>query len=154
MPLREKIDDEYKNALKSKDKNKISTYRLILSGLKDLDIQNRSGPNKKDTDDDDIKKLLRKMIKQRTESIEIYKKNNRQDLLQIEENEVKIMSEYLPKQLSEDDTKKLCEEVINKINASSLKDMGKAMGELKKNHSNSVDFSLAGKIIKEILNKK
>ena len=101
MALREKIDDEYKNALKSKDKNKISTYRLILSGLKDLDIQNRSGPNKKDTDDDDIKKLLRKMIKQRTESIEIYKKNNRQDLLQIEENEVKIMSEYLPKQLSE-----------------------------------------------------
>jgi uncharacterized protein YqeY len=154
MSLREKIDDEYKNALKSKDKNKISTYRLILSGLKDLDIQNRSGPNKKDTDDEDIKKLLRKMIKQRTESIEIYKKNNRQDLLQIEENEVKIMSEYLPKQLSEDDTKKLCEEVINKINASSLKDMGKAMGELKKNHSDSVDFSLAGKIIKEILNKK
>ena len=154
MSLREKIDDEYKNALKSKDKNKISTYRLILSGLKDLDIQNRSGPNKKDTDDDDIKKLLRKMIKQRTESIEIYKKNNRQDLLQIEENEVNIMSEYLPKQLSEDDTKKLCEEVINKINASSLKDMGKAMGELKKNHSDSVDFSLAGKIIKEILNKK
>jgi len=154
MSLREKIDDEYKNALKSKDKNKISTYRLILSGLKDLDIQNRSGPNKKDTDDDDIKKLLRKMIKQRTESIEIYKKNNRQDLLQIEENEVKIMSEYLPKQLSEDDTKKLCEEVINKINASSLKDMGKVMGELKKNHSDSVDFSLAGKIIKEILNKK
>ena len=154
MSLREKIDDEYKNALKSKDKNKISTYRLILSGLKDLDIQNRSGPNKKDTDDDDIKKLLRKMIKQRTESIEIYKKNNRQDLLQIEENEVKIMSEYLPKQLSEDDTKKLCEEVINKINASSLKDMGEAMGELKKNHSDSVDFSLAGKIIKEILNKK
>ena len=154
MSLREKIDDEYKHALKSKDKNKISTYRLILSGLKDLDIQNRSGPNKKDTDDDDIKKLLRKMIKQRTESIEIYKKNNRQDLLQIEENEVKIMSEYLPKQLSEDDTKKLCEEVINKINASSLKDMGKAMGELKKNHSDSVDFSLAGKIIKEILNKK
>ena len=154
MSLREKIDDEYKNALKSKDKNKISTYRLILSGLKDLDIQNRSGPNKKDTDDDDIKKLLRKMIKQRTESIEIYKKNNRQDLLQIEENEVNIMSEYLPKQLSEDDTKKLCEEVINKINASSLKDMGKVMGELKKNYSDSVDFSLAGKIIKEILNKK
>ena len=154
MSLREKIDDEYKNALKSKDKNKISTYRLILSGLKDLDIQNRSGPNKKDTDDEDIKKLLRKMIKQRTESIEIYKKNNRQDLLQIEENEVKIMSEYLPKQFNEDDTKKLCEQVINKINASSLKDMGKVMGELKKNHSDSVDFSLAGKIIKEILNKK
>ena len=154
MSLKQTIENEYKNALKSKDKNKISTYRLILSGLKDLDIQNRSGPNKKDTDDNDIKKLLRKMIKQRTESIEIYKKNNRHDLLQIEENEVEIMSNYLPKLLSEDDTKKLCEEVINKINASSLKDMGKAMGELKKNHSDSVDFSVAGKIIKEILNKK
>ena len=154
MSLREKIDDEYKNALKSKDKNKISTYRLILSGLKDLDIQNRSGPNKKDTDDEDIKKLLRKMIKQRTESIEIYKKNNRRDLLEVEENEVNIMLEYLPKQMSEDDTKKLCEEIINKINALSLKDMGKVMGELKKNYSDSLDFSLAGKIIKEILNKK
>ena len=154
MSLREKIENEYKNALKSKDKNKISTYRLILSGLKDLDIQNRSGPNKKDTDDEDIKKLLRKMIKQRTESIEIYKKNNRRDLLEVEENEVNIMLEYLPKQMSEDDTKKLCEEIINKINALSLKDMGKVMGELKKNYSDSLDFSLAGKIIKEILNKK
>ena len=154
MSLREKIDDEYKNALKSKDKNNISTYRLILSGLKDLDIQNRSGPIKKDTDDDDIKKLLRKMIKQRTESIEIFKKNNRHDLLQIEENEVKIMSEYLPKQLNEDDTKKLCEKVINKINASSLKDMGKVMGELKKKHADEIDFSKAGFLLKELLNKK
>ena len=107
MSLREKIEDEYKNALKSKDKNKISTYRLILSGIKDLDIQNRSGPNKKNTDDEDVKKLLKKMIKQRTESIEVYKNNNRQDLLQIEQDEVNIMSEYLPKQLSEEDTKKL-----------------------------------------------
>ena len=94
------------------------------------------------------------MIKQRTESIEIYKKNNRRDLLEVEENEVNIMLEYLPKQMSEDDTKKLCEEIINKINALSLKDMGKVMGELKKNYSDSLDFSLAGKIIKEILNKK
>ena len=93
------------------------------------------------------------MIKQRTESIEIYKKNNRQDLLEIEENEVNIMSEYLPKQLSEDDTKKLCEGVINKINASSLKDMGKVMGELKKKHSDTIDFSKAGTSLKELLNK-
>ena len=154
MSLKEKIDNEYKNALKSKDKNKISTYRLILSGLKDLDIQNRSGPNKKKTDDEDIKKLLKKMIKQRTESIEIYKKNNRKDLLEIEQNEVDIMMEYLPKQMSEDDTKKLCEEVVKKTNASSLKDMGKVMGELKNNYAESIDFSLAGKIIKEILNNK
>ena len=152
MKLREKIEGEYKNALKLKDKNKISTYRLILSGVKDLDIQNRSGPNKKDTDDEDIKKLLKKMIKQRNESIDVYKKNNRQDLLEIEQNEVDIMSNYLPKQLSEEDTKKLCEEIIKKLNASSVKDMGKVMGELKKNNADSLDFSLAGKIIKGILN--
>ena len=153
MKLREKIEDEYKNALKLKDKNKISTYRLILSGIKDLDIQNRSGPNKKNTDDEDIKKLLKKMIKQRNESIEVYKKNNRQDLLEIEHNEVEIMSNYLPKQLSVEDTRKLCEEIIKKFNASSVKDMGKVMGELKKKNADSIDFSLAGKIIKEILNK-
>ena len=96
MPLKDKIDTDYKNALKSKDKIQISTYRLILSGIKDLDISNRSGPNKKDTDDGDIKKLLKKMIKQRSESIDIYKKNNRKDLLEVEEKELEILSGYLP----------------------------------------------------------
>ena len=153
MSLREKIDNDYKNALKSKDKNKISTYRLILAGIKDLDINNRSGPDKKETVDEDIKKLLKKMIKQRSESIDIYKKNNRNDLLEVEQSEVNILSSYLPKQLGEDETKKLCSEVIQKLGASSIKDMGKVMGELKKNHSDSLDFSKAGSILKEILNK-
>ena len=152
MSLREKIETEYKIAVKSKDKNKISTYRLILSGIKDLDITNRSGPNKKDTDDSDISKLLKKMIKQRNESIEVYKKNNRDDLLKIEQNEIVVLSEYLPKQLTEEETKKLCSSIVSKLEAKSIKDMGKIMGELKKNHSDSVDFSIAGKIIKEILN--
>ena len=153
MSLREKIDNDYKNALKSKDKNKISTYRLILAGIKDLDINNRSGPDKKETVDEDIKKLLKKMIKQRSESIDIYKKNNRNDLLEVEQSEVNILSSYLPKQLGEDETKKLCNEVIQKIGASSIKDMGKVMGELKKNHSDSLDFSKAGSILKQMLNK-
>ena len=144
MSLREKIETEYKIAVKSKDKNKISTYRLILSGIKDLDIANRSGPNKKDTEDSDISKL-KKMIKQRTESIDVYKKNNRDDLLKIEQNEVNILSAYLPKQLSEEETKKLCSDIISKLEAKSIKDMGKIMGELKKNHSESLDFSIAGK---------
>ena len=152
MSLREKIETDYKSALKSKDKNKISTYRLILSGIKDLDINNRSGPEKKDTDENDIKKLLKKMIKQRTESIEVYKKGNRNDLLKIEQGEVNILSEYLPQQLGEEETKKLCTEILEKTGASSIKDMGKVMGELKKNHSDSIDFSKAGAIIKEILN--
>tara|TARA_B100000686_G_C16029253_1_gene589814 strand:+ start:5 stop:466 length:462 start_codon:yes stop_codon:yes gene_type:complete len=153
MSLRDKIITDYKNALKSKDKNKISTYRLILAGIKDLDINNRSGPEKKETDEGDIKKLLKKMIKQRSESIDVYKKNNRNDLLEIELGEVSVLSEYLPKQLNEEDTKKVCLEIIEKNGASSIKDMGKVMGDLKKNYSDSIDFSLAGKILKELLNK-
>ena len=128
MPLRESIESDYKTALKAKDKNKISTYRLILSGIKDLDINNRSGTEKKETDDEDIKKLLKKMIKQRSESIELYKKNNRKDLQDIEEQEVEVISQYLPSQISEEETVKICEEVIKSTGATSIKDMGKVMG--------------------------
>ena len=153
MSLKQNIENEYKNALKSKDKNKISTYRLILSSIKDLDIVNRSGPNKKETDDEDIKKLLKKMVKQRAESIDIYKKNNRTDLLEVEQNEYDILTSFLPKQLSEEETKKICADVISKIGANSLKDMGKVMGELKKTHADEIDFTKAGSMIKELLNK-
>ncbi len=153
MSLKQTIENEYKNALKSKDKNKISTYRLILSSIKDLDIVNRSGPNKKETDDEDIKKLLKKMVKQRAESIDIYKKNNRTDLLEVEQSEYDILTSFLPKQLSEEETKKVCLDVISKIGANSLKDMGKVMGELKKTHADEIDFSKAGSMIKELLNK-
>ncbi len=153
MSLKVTIETEYKNALKSKDKIKISTYRLILSSIKDLDISNRSGPNKKETDDEDIKKLLKKMMKQRTESIDIYKKNNRSDLLEIEQNEFNILSSFLPKQLNDEDTKKICEETISKLGASSIKDMGKVMGELKKKHADEIDFSKAGALLKQLLNK-
>ena len=153
MSLKVTIETEYKNALKSKDKNKISTYRLILSSIKDLDIINRSGPNKKETDDEDIKKLLKKIMKQRAESIDIYYKNNRSDLLEIEQNEFDILSSFLPKQLNEEDTKKICEKIISKLGANSIKDMGKVMGELKKQHADEIDFSKAGALLKELLNK-
>ena len=152
MSLKETIETEYKKGLKSKDKTKISTYRLILSSIKDLDIINRSGPNKKDTDDEDIKKILKKMVKQRTESIDIYKKNNRTDLLEVEQNEYEILTTFLPKQLGEEETKKICAEVIAKLGASSVKDMGKVMGELKKQHADEIDFAKAGPLIKELLN--
>ena len=152
MTIKETIETEYKSALKSKDKIKISTYRLILSSIKDLDIANRSGPNKKDTDDEDIKKLLKKMVKQRAESIEIYKKNNRTDLLEVEQNEQEILTAFLPKQLGEEETKKICAKVISKLGANSVKDMGKVMGELKKQHADEIDFAKAGPIIKELLN--
>ena len=154
MSLREKIETDYKSALKAQDKNKISTYRLILSGIKDLDISNRSQIDKKKTDEEDVKKLLKKMIKQRTESIEMYKKNNRNDLQEVEEKEVEVISQYLPKQLGDEDTRKLCSEIINSTGASSIKDMGKVMGELKKNNADNIDFSKAGAIIKELINQK
>ena len=153
MSLKETIETEYKNALKSKDKTKISTYRLIISSIKDLDISNRSGPNKKQTDDEDIKKLLKKMLKQRAESIEIYKKNNRNDLLDVEQNEYDILTSFLPKQLGDEETKKICEEIISKLSANSIKDMGKVMGELKKQYADEIDFAKAGGLLKQLLNK-
>ena len=153
MSLKETIETEYKKALKSKDKSKISTYRLILSSIKDLDILNRSGPNKKETDDEDIKKLFKKMVKQRAESIDIYKKNNRTDLLEVEQNEYNILSSFLPKQLSDEQTQKICEEIISKLGAASIKDMGKVMGELKKQHADEIDFAKAGALLKQLLNK-
>ena len=153
MPLKDSIETEYKNALKARDKTKISTYRLILSSIKDIEILNRSGPNKKDTDDEDIKKLLKKMVKQRTESIDIYKKNNRTDLLEVEQNEYDILIGFLPKQLGEEETKKICTEAISKLGASSIKDMGKVMGELKKSYPDDLDFAKAGPLLKELLNK-
>tara|TARA_B100000963_G_scaffold99424_1_gene85945 strand:- start:981 stop:1265 length:285 start_codon:yes stop_codon:yes gene_type:complete len=94
------------------------------------------------------------MVKQRTESIDIYKKNNRTDLLQIEQSELEILSGFLPKQLSEEETKKICVEVISKLEASSLKDMGKVMGELKKLYSDEIDFAKAGTMIRDLLNNK
>ena len=153
MILKEKIETNYKNSLKSKDKMKISTYRLILSSIKDLDIANRSGPDKKETNDSDIKKLLKKMIKQRAESIEIYTKNKRQDLLEIEQKEFDLLSTFLPQQLNEEETKKICLEIISKLGAESIKDMGKVMSELKKQYPDNLDFAKVGPILKELLNK-
>ena len=154
MSLKDKIETNYKNSLKSKDKLQISTYRLILSAIKDQDIVNRSGPNKKETDDDDIKKLLKKMIKQRAESIEVYKKGNRQDLLEVEQKEHEIISSFLPKQLSEEETKSICNEMIKKLNVGTIKEMGKIMRALKEEYSDNLDFSKAGSYLKEILNKQ
>ena len=153
MTLREKIETNYKSSLKSKNKMEISTYRLILSSIKDLDILNRSGADKKETDDDDVKKLLKKMIKQRVESIDIYTKNDRKDLLEVEQNEFNLLSSFLPKQLNDEDTKKICTDAISKLGATSIKDMGKVMGMLKKSYPDNLDFAKAGPLLKELLNK-
>ena len=133
MPLREKINEQFNSALKSKNKNLVSTLRLVLAAIKDKDIANRGTEKKESAKDEEILKILRKMKKQRQDSADLYKKGERQDLLQIEQAEIKIIDSFLPKQFNEDETKKICKETIDLVGASSIKDMGKIMGLLKKN---------------------
>ena len=151
MSIRKKIEDNLQLALKEKNRTVISALRLIIAGIKDKDIAFRSKDNKEGIKKDDIKQFLKKMIKQRNESIEIYKKGNRNDLLDIENKEVQIISKFLPTQLNEEETNKICKEAINKVGATSVKDMGKVMGMLKKNYADVLDFSKAGLILKNIL---
>ena len=151
MSIRKKIEADLQLALKEKNKITISTLRLMIAGIKDKDIAFRSKDNKEGIKEDDIKQLLKKMIKQRNESIEIYKKGNRNDLLDIEKKEVQIISKFLPKQFGEEETNKICKETINKVGATSVKDMGKIMGMLKKNYADVLDFSRAGLILKNML---
>ena len=151
MSIRKKIEADLQLALKEKNRTVISTLRLIIAGIKDKDIAFRSKDNKEGIKEDDIKQLLKKMIKQRNESIEIYKKSNRNDLLDIEKKEVQIISKFLPKQFSEEETNKICKETINKVGATSVKDMGKVMGMLKKNYADVLDFSRAGLILRNML---
>jgi uncharacterized protein YqeY len=150
MSLQTKIEEKLNQSLKNKDKSLYPTLRLIVSGIKDVLIANRS-KEVKEVSDQDITGILKKMIKQRNESSEIYKKAGRAELVEIEAKEIKVISSFLPTQLSEEDTKKLCEEVIKKVGASSIKDMGKVMGDLKKTHSDVLDFSKVGSIIKTVL---
>ena len=151
MSLRIKIETKLQGALKERNKLEISTLRLILAAVKDRDIASRTPDNRTGIKDEDIKQLLKKMIKQRNESIEIYKKNNRIDLLEIEKGEVEIISTFLPKQLNETETTKVCKETIQSIKAQGPKDIGKVMGVLKKKYSDILDFAKAGEQVKEIL---
>jgi len=150
MSLQTQIEEKLIQSLKIKDKSLYPTLRLVVSGIKDLLIANRTQDIKK-VSDQDVMGILKKMVKQRNESCEVYKKAGRTELFEIETKEIEIISSFLPKQLSEEDTKKLCEEAIKKIGASSIKDMGKVMSDLKKTHSDVLDFSKVGSIIKAVL---
>ena len=152
MPLKKQIEDKLNEALKAKDKNIYPTLRLIVSAIKDAEIAGRS-KGLKEIKDPDIISILKKMIKQRNESCEVYKKAGRTELLEIEKKEINIINIFLPQQLSQEETKKICEEVINSVGASSMKDMGKVMGELKSKYSDTLDFSKVSGIIKGFLNK-
>ena len=151
MSLKIKIEEKLQTALKQRDKNTYPTLRLVLSAIKDVEIANRTKENQEITDSD-IMTLLKKMIKQRNDSCESYKKANREELLAAEIREIEIINSFLPKQLDENQTKKICEETIKLVSASSMKDMGKVMSELKKNSkADSIDFSKVSTIIRGIL---
>ena len=151
MSLKNQIEEKLNQALKEKDKNTYPTLRLIVSGIKDAEIANRTKKGQKDILDVDIIAILKKMIKQRNESCEVYKKAGRTELLESETKEIKVINTFLPKQLSDEETKKICEEVIKSTGASSMKDMGKIMGVLKSKYSDTLDFSKVSLVIKELL---
>jgi len=153
MSLREKINKQFNTALKSKDKTLISTLRLIIAAIKERDIANRTDGKKEAVKDSEIIKVLRKMKKQRQDSADLYKKGGRDELLEAEEGEIKIIDTFLPKQLNEEETKKICKEVIESVGASSIKDMGKIMGSLKQKYSDSIDFSKVSTIVKRLLSR-
>ena len=150
MSLRNQIEEKLNQALKAKDKNTYPTLRLVVSAIKDAEIAGRSKGQKEMTDGDIIA-ILKKMIKQRNESCDVYKKAGRNELLENETKEIEVINVFLPKQLSEEETKKICEDVIKSVGASSMKDMGKVMGALKSKHSDTLDFSKVSLIIKELL---
>ena len=151
MSLKKKIEDKLNQALKAKDKNTYPTLRLIVSAIKDAEIAGRS-KGQKEIKDSDIISLLKKMIKQRNESSEVYEKAGRKELFENEKKEIAIINIFLPKQLSEEETKKICEETIKSVGASSMKDMGKIMGALKSKHADNLDFTKVSIILKGLLN--
>ena len=151
MSLKKKIEVKLNEALKAKDKNTYPTLRLVISAIKDAEISGRTR-GQKEISDNDINAILKKMIKQRNESCEVYKKAGRNELLENETKEIQVISLFLPKQLSEEETKKVCEDAIKSSGASSMKDMGKIMGILKSKHADTLDFSKVSLIIKELLN--
>jgi len=151
MSLREKINEQFNIALKNKNKTLVSTLRLILAGIQGRDIANRKGNNREVIKDPEIIKLLRKMKKQRQDSADLYEKGGRQELLDAEKEEIKIIDSFLPRQLSEEETKKICKQVVESLGASSIKDMGKIMGTLKQKYADTVDFSKVNVIVKGLL---
>ena len=151
MSLKKQIEQKLNEALKSKDKNTYPTLRLVVSAIKDAEIAGRT-KGQKEMSDSELTSILKKMIKQRNESCEVYKKAGRDELLENEKKEINVISAFLPKQLSEEETKKICEEAIKSSGASSMKDMGKVMGVLKSKHADTLDFSKVSSIIKELLN--
>ena len=150
MTIFENVNNALSESLKSKQSDRVLTLRAIVSAKKDKEIEKRT-QDKKDVTDEDMISILNKMLKQRKESVEMYQKASRQDLVDKENTEIKIIEEFLPQQFSQEEVQKVCNEVISNVGASSLKDMGKVMAVLKEKYLGKMDFSLAGKILKDKL---
>ena len=149
--LRLKIEEKYKNALKIKDDNSVKTLRLIKSAIKDKDISMRTEKNKEGLGEEGIFSLLQNLIKQRNESIEMYKKGNRENLAEIELKEIEVIKSLLPNQINSEELKSLIENTIKNENIQSIKDMGKLMKKLKSDHAGKIDMTVAGKLAKELI---
>ena len=152
MNLLDRVNAQLKESVLKQDKDKVLTLRLIVSSLKDKEIEKR-GTKESSIKDEDVIAVLNKMLKQRRESLDIYQKASRTDLSDKEQKEINIIQEFLPKQLDDSETKKACEIAVKDSGATSIKDMGKAMAILKSKYSGSIDFSKAGALLKELLSK-
>ena len=151
MNLRNKIDEDYKQSIKNKDKNKTNTIRLIKSAIKDKDISSRSLGKNEGINDTEILSLLISLIKQRKDSIEQFQKANRDDLIKNEQSEIEIINLYLPQQKSEEEIENIVRDLIKTNNLESIKDMGKLMSIIKNDYAGEVDMGLVGKIAKSRL---
>lgn len=148
--LRDQLTAAMKEAMKSSDKHKLSTVRLVLAAIKDRDIAVRTtkgGP----IDDQGIIELLHKMVKQRKESVRAYEEGGRMDLVEQEQAEIAVIEEFLPPQMSEADAKKHAADAVAALGASGLKDVGKVMAYLKERHAGSMDFAIAGAEVRRLL---
>lgn len=149
--LRDELKEALKTAMLAKEEKTVGTIRMIMAKLKDMDIAARPSGNTDGISDDQILSMMQGMIKQRRESIEMYKKGNRQDLVDQESGEITVIERFLPKQMDEAATKEAVSKAIAACGAASIKDMGKVMGELKKAYTGQMDFALAGPIVKSLL---
>ena len=149
--MREQLNSELKKSIINKDLAATKTIRLIIAAIKDRDIVVRTEGNQNGINEADIISLLKKMQKQREESIQLYTKGNRMDLVESEEDEIKIIKQFLPKQMNDNEIQNLVKEAIKLNDAKSIRDMGKVMSYLKENYSTNMDFSIASKFLKDTL---
>ena len=151
MTMREDIKNNLKEAMIKKNVDLISALRLVIASIKDRDIIAKGKGNDSGINDEEIISLLQTMIKQRKSSIDMYLEGKREDLAKKEQNEIEIISKFLPKQLSKEEINNIIDMTIKSCEASSMKDMGKVINLLKKKHNGEMDFGDVSKIVKSKL---